>query len=99
MQRSGRVEYVYVDAEEDIEIKLAVQHFTMMESSDNRCNNDINYSAIQCGQTCRWQDITTRSGCTAPWIPNIKLPACDTYDDIKNLITIYRKYISITRIL
>lgn len=93
MQRSGRVEYVYVEAEEDIEIKLAVQHFTMLENSDNRCNNEINYSAIQCGEDCRWRDITANIGCTAPWIPNINLPTCNTFNQIREFVNIYnRKY-------
>lgn len=91
MQRSGRVEYVYVEAEEDIEIKLAVQQFAMMENSDNRCNNQPNYSAIQCGEDCRWKIITNSIGCTAPWIPNIKLPTCNTFEDIRQFITIYQK--------
>lgn len=95
MQRSGRVEYVYVEAQEDIEIKLAVQHFAMLESSDNRCNNQINYSAIQCGEDCRWKDITSRIGCTAPWIPNIDLPTCNTFSQIREFISIYRRYLNI----
>lgn len=39
MQSSGRVEYLYVEVGEQIEIKLTVQNFAMMQNNDNSCSN------------------------------------------------------------
>lgn len=91
MQTSGRVEYMFVNVGEDIEIKLTAQHLRMLASQDNDCSSDDKYSAIDCEERCYWGWATEKSHCRGPWMPSIDLPLCNKYDDMKNLIVNYRK--------
>lgn len=47
MQTSGRVEYMYIEVNEEVEVKLTVQNFMMMENRDNTCTFDKQYSATK----------------------------------------------------
>lgn len=42
---SGRVEYMFVGVEEDVEIKLQTQFFNMMTDGEKQCLNIPGYSA------------------------------------------------------
>jgi hypothetical protein len=44
MKTTGRVEYMYVEVNEEIEIKVTTQQFTMMANRDKACNNKLDYS-------------------------------------------------------
>lgn len=50
MQTSGRVEHMYVEVNEEVEIKLTVQHYTMMSDADSTCTNDKTYSSTRVRQ-------------------------------------------------
>lgn len=92
MQTSGRVEYMFINVGEDIEIKLTAQHFRKLSSRDNTCVMDDEYSAIDCEERCFWRHATNGPNCRGPWMPGIDLPLCNNYTQIKNLIIRYRKY-------
>ena len=47
MQTSGRVEYMYIDVGEEVEIKLTAQHFSMMANIDTKCSTKRAYSATK----------------------------------------------------
>lgn len=93
MQTSGRVEYMFVSVGEEIEIKLTAQHLRMLPSLNNKCSNDLQNSAVQCEERCYWRWATQNSKCRGPWMPDIKLPLCNDYDHLRQLITDYRKWV------
>lgn len=92
MQTSGRVEYMFVNVGEDIEIKLTVQHLRMMAGRDNPCINNEEYSAIQCEEQCFWRWSTRQANCRGSWMTGINLPICNDYEGMRLLIAGYRKY-------
>ena len=47
MKASGRVEYVFADLNEDIEIKLQTQYFSNIETKHQNCKKDENYSDLK----------------------------------------------------
>lgn len=91
MQTSGRVEYMYINVNEEIEIKLNAQHFKMIASRDNKCSNDDLHSAVQCEERCFWRQSTESVQCRGPWMPGINLPLCNNYTSMRNLIINYQK--------
>lgn len=91
MQTSGRVEYMYINVNEEIEIKLNAQHFKMMASRDNKCSHDDQHSAVQCEEKCFWRQSTEGTKCRGPWMPGLNLPLCNNYTDMKSLIINYKK--------
>lgn len=92
MQTSGRVEYMFINVGEEIEIKLTVQHLRMMAGRDNPCINDEEYSIIQCEEQCFWRWSTQKSKCRGSWMTGINLPICNNYEEMLLLISDYRKY-------
>lgn len=47
MKASGRVEYVFANRDEEIEIKLQTQYFSNVETKQQICNSDEGYSDIK----------------------------------------------------
>ncbi|CAD7085902.1 unnamed protein product [Hermetia illucens] len=86
---SGRVEYMFVGVEEDVEIKLQTQFFNMMTDGEKQCLNIPGYSAPKCGELCLWRELTNHYQCTGPWMPDIDMPTCSTYETMSKLITDY----------
>lgn len=93
MQTSGRVEYMFVNVGEEIEVKLTAQHLRMLPSIDNRCSNDDEHSAVQCEERCYWQWSTEQAKCRGSWMPDVKLPLCNNYEQMRKLISGYRKWV------
>lgn len=91
MQLSGRVEYMYINVNESIEIKLSAQHFKMLANRDNKCSNDNLHSAIQCEETCFWNQVTENIGCKGPWMRDLNLPLCSNYTSLRQLMVNYQR--------
>ena len=49
MQSSGRVEYLYLEANEEMEIRLSTQHFFMLASYENECVEFSSVSSTRVG--------------------------------------------------
>ncbi|XP_055919178.1 degenerin unc-8 [Eupeodes corollae] len=90
MKASGRVEYVFAEIDEEIEIKLQSQHFSTVPTIDNACDSNEGYSDFRCGETCIWREVTNLAGCTGPWMPSVQKESCHNYDSMKNLTVSYQ---------
>jgi len=49
MKGSGRVEYVFVGVNEEIEIKLQTQYFSNVQTRQEACSPDEDYSDLKVG--------------------------------------------------
>lgn len=47
MKGSGRVEYVFANVQEQIEIKLQSQYFASVETRQESCNREEGYSDLK----------------------------------------------------
>ncbi|KFB49246.1 AGAP010146-PA-like protein [Anopheles sinensis] len=91
MQSSGRVEYLYLEVNEEMEIRLATQHFFMLASYENECVERSTVSSTRCGEDCHWNAVVDMVGCSGPWMPGLKAPCCTNAEDTKQLIKLYRQ--------
>ncbi|XP_023295430.2 uncharacterized protein LOC111678365 isoform X2 [Lucilia cuprina] len=91
MKASGRVEYVFADINEDIEIKLQSQYFSNIETKQNYCNRKEGYSDLKCGEICIWHELGRKSNCSGPWMPDAHWPHCSNYKTMMKLIGEYGK--------
>ncbi|XP_033149256.1 acid-sensing ion channel 4-A [Drosophila busckii] len=90
MKGSGRVEYVFVAINEEIEIKLQSQYFNNVESRKDSCSNQEGYSDLKCGEICIWQDLAEKTNCSGPWMPDVQHQPCNDTDSIRDLIASYK---------
>ncbi|XP_068140939.1 acid-sensing ion channel 4-A [Drosophila tropicalis] len=90
MKGSGRVEYVFVNVNEEIEIKLQSQYFSNVETKDDPCSDDENYSDLKCGEICIWQDLADETNCTGPWMNEIVHQPCNDSTSMRKLISDYK---------
>lgn len=91
METSGRVEYMYINVNEDIEIKLTAQHFKKLMCKNNKCTNDDAQSAVQCEERCFWRQLLEITKCRGPWIDLPYVPLCNNYTSMLLLIQKYNK--------
>lgn len=54
MKASGRVEYVFANSQEQLEIKLQSQYFSSVESRKDSCSKEEGYSDLK---VCRRQSL------------------------------------------
>ncbi|XP_058056300.1 acid-sensing ion channel 2 [Anopheles bellator] len=91
MQSSGRVEYLFLEVNEEMEIRLSTQHFFMLASYENECVEFSPISSTKCGELCHWRTVVESVGCSGPWMPGLDVAYCDNPTDTKQLIKIYRQ--------
>ncbi|TMW44643.1 hypothetical protein DOY81_010277, partial [Sarcophaga bullata] len=96
MKASGRVEYVFADINEEIEIKLQSQYFSNVETKYVSCSrkegySDLKESILFCGEVCIWQDLAKRTNCSGPWMDYVHQPFCSSYKSMLKLIGEYGK--------
>ncbi|XP_029729547.2 uncharacterized protein LOC109429390 [Aedes albopictus] len=91
MQSSGRVEYLFMEVDEEIEIKLTTQHFYMLPSAENMCTTENEMSSTRCSELCHWHHVVNIVGCTGPWMPDIEQELCDTANETQQLIKHYKR--------
>ncbi|KAL1398818.1 hypothetical protein pipiens_008661 [Culex pipiens pipiens] len=90
MQSSGRIEYLFVEVDEEVEVKLSTQHFYMLPSADNLCTTETDMSSTRCSELCHWHRVVDIVGCTGPWMPDIDVDQCDTANETQQLIKHYK---------
>ncbi|KAH8392305.1 hypothetical protein KR215_005485 [Drosophila sulfurigaster] len=90
MKGSGRVEYVFVNIREEIEVKLQSQIFSNVETRDEACSTQDGYSDLKCGEICIWKDLTDEVNCSGPWMHDIEQEPCNNSDSMRTLISDYR---------
>lgn len=54
MKASGRVEYIFVDIDEEIEIKLQSQYFSNIETKYQSCSKEEGYSSLSVSMIIKW---------------------------------------------
>ncbi|XP_065356122.1 uncharacterized protein ppk17 [Calliphora vicina] len=91
MKASGRVEYVFADINEDIEIKLQSQYFSNIETKQLSCSRKQGYSDLKCGEVCIWHELGRKTNCSGPWMHDAHVPYCSTYKSMMKLIGEYGK--------
>uniref|UniRef100_A0A182WA48 Uncharacterized protein n=1 Tax=Anopheles minimus TaxID=112268 RepID=A0A182WA48_9DIPT len=91
MQSSGRVEYLYLEVNEEMEIRLSTQHFFMLASYENECVEFSSVSSTRCGEICHWNAVVGSVGCSGPWMPGLGIRDCDNAETTKQLIKLYRQ--------
>ncbi|KAM7352117.1 amiloride-sensitive sodium channel pickpocket 17 isoform 2-T2 [Cochliomyia hominivorax] len=89
MKASGRVEYVFADINENIEIKLQSQYFSNIETKQLSCSRKDGYSDLKCGEVCIWHEIGRKSNCSGPWMHDAHFAPCSNYKSIMKLIGEY----------
>ncbi|KAF9409184.1 hypothetical protein HW555_011369 [Spodoptera exigua] len=85
----GMVEYLYLNVGETLRVKVTVDEYKMISSSDDPCINRVNYSANECTTRYVWHLATEAVGCSGPWIES-PLPRCNNYTTMRALIVKYR---------
>ncbi|XP_050087836.1 acid-sensing ion channel 2 isoform X1 [Anopheles aquasalis] len=91
MQSSGRVEYLFLEVNEELEIRLSTQHFFMLASYENECVEVSTVSSTKCGELCHWRTVVESVGCSGPWMPDLDVSYCDDANRTKQLIKLYRQ--------
>lgn len=92
MENTGRVEYFYVTAGEELEIKLTAQHFNKLPNIERSCSFDSHYSEIECMKKCQSAMLAKTTDCTAPWLENYhQIQNCRNFTSMSRLITDYQK--------
>ncbi|KAH8248941.1 hypothetical protein KR032_004404 [Drosophila birchii] len=91
MKGSGRVEYVFVSVNEEIEIKLQSQYFSNVETRDDACSSDEGYSDLKCGEHCIWKDLADNMQCSGPWMHEIETEPCNDTHSMRQLISDYKE--------
>ncbi|XP_034474031.1 acid-sensing ion channel 4-A isoform X1 [Drosophila innubila] len=89
MKGSGRVEYVFVNIREEIEIKLQSQFFSNVETREQECSRKEGYSDLKCGEICIWKDLAEEANCSGPWMHDIEQEPCNDNASMRNLIEDY----------
>ncbi|CRK93362.1 CLUMA_CG006903, isoform A [Clunio marinus] len=90
---SGRIEYIYLYANEEMELKLTVQQFTKNRARGIKCSDNHMKSTSICHEMCRWKSVEEVVKCVGPWIKHSSAPQCNNYHDVRDLIVQY-KYLS-----
>ncbi|EDV31449.1 uncharacterized protein Dana_GF14545 [Drosophila ananassae] len=90
MRGSGRVEYVFVNVNEEIEIKLQSQFFSNVQTRDEACSSEEGYSDLKCGEHCIWQDLSDNMHCSGPWMHDIPNEPCNDSVSMRRLISDYK---------
>lgn len=86
---SGRVEYLFVNLNEVIELKLTAQHFTQFRGRGGTCSDVVGESSSLCSETCRWKYIEEIVSCSGPWMIHSLTPPCSNYADMEKMIIQY----------
>uniref|UniRef100_A0A182YIM6 Uncharacterized protein n=1 Tax=Anopheles stephensi TaxID=30069 RepID=A0A182YIM6_ANOST len=83
--------YLFLEVNEEMEIRLSTQHFFMLASYENECVEFSTVSSTRCGEICHWNAVVESVGCSGPWMPGIGVQDCDNAENTKQLIKFYRQ--------
>ncbi|KAJ8923288.1 hypothetical protein NQ315_001845 [Exocentrus adspersus] len=88
-QKDSFLEYLYLEASEDMRVVLNVQTYGRIPTKELPCETDQNYSKSKCQEHCVHLQVAKTAGCTLPWIllpENFSLPQCSDYISVRNII-------------
>ncbi|CAG5038253.1 unnamed protein product [Parnassius apollo] len=84
----GLVDFLYINTGETINVKLTVDEYVKISKEDDPCTYLSDYSANECTTQYVWDLVGIEAGCSGPWMSS-KLPRCDNYTSMRNLIRAY----------
>ncbi|XP_059468817.1 acid-sensing ion channel 2-like [Neocloeon triangulifer] len=91
LQNFGSQELIILPIGEQLNVKLTVQQLERKDHPKSECNPDWQYSATNCVERCRWQEIADKAGCSVPWMPGVGYPECNNYTAMRTVMVEYRK--------
>ncbi|KAJ8929859.1 hypothetical protein NQ314_017464 [Rhamnusium bicolor] len=94
-QKDSFLEFLYLEASEDMRVILNVQTYGRISTNDKPCVSDLNYSKSKCQEYCVHLQVATTAGCTLPWLllpENVSFPQCSDFISVRDLIIDFRKW-------
>ncbi|XP_036329166.1 uncharacterized protein LOC118741336 [Rhagoletis pomonella] len=89
---AARIEYIFAEINEEIEIKLHSQQFSNTESRDTPCSSIPSYSDMKCAELCVFEELAATANCTGPWMRDIPQNPCNSSKTMRNLVKEYGIY-------
>uniref|UniRef100_A0AAR5QAC6 Uncharacterized protein n=1 Tax=Dendroctonus ponderosae TaxID=77166 RepID=A0AAR5QAC6_DENPD len=93
-QDDSFLEYIYIEASEDIRLQLRYQEFLRVNTNENPCidpGDQPTYSRSRCLEECYFHQIANSTNCTLPWLwllPEETLPQCSNVDQVTLLASL-----------
>ncbi|XP_057654223.1 acid-sensing ion channel 5 [Diorhabda carinulata] len=91
-ERNNFLEYIDLEASEDMRIKFDIKQFGRTSTNENHCIEDGKYSRSKCEELCINREIAQITNCTVPWMvlpENETFEECNTYSSVKTSIRLY----------
>ncbi|KAJ8980978.1 hypothetical protein NQ317_013432 [Molorchus minor] len=92
-QRDSFLEYLYLEASEEMNVVLNVQTYGKISTKDHGCITDPTYSKSKCLEYCVHRQVAETAGCTLPFLSlpdNLTFPECSDFPSVRDLITDFR---------
>ncbi|KAF7280592.1 hypothetical protein GWI33_005719 [Rhynchophorus ferrugineus] len=96
-QENNFMEYIYLEAAEDMRMNLKIQEFTKINTNESPCVHDnLSYSKSKCQELCVQKQIAQRLNCTLPWLwlldDDSNLPQCSDATSVQQLISLFQPH-------
>lgn len=88
---SGRVENLFLNVQEEMELKVIPHHYLQFRGRGQTCSDDVTKSTSLCREKCIWQLVEMEVKCSGPWVPNRTTIDCHNYEDIRRMTVAYKK--------
>ncbi|CAG9773968.1 unnamed protein product [Ceutorhynchus assimilis] len=85
-QDNNFLDYIYLEANEDIRLQLKYQEFHLVHTHENPCVE------LNCLEQCLHYQIANRTNCTLPWLwllPSDWLPQCNTSEQLSMMTSFF----------
>ncbi|XP_067622903.1 uncharacterized protein ppk17 isoform X2 [Eurosta solidaginis] len=89
---AARIEYVFAEIEQEVEIKLQSQHFKTVKTKDHSCSSKPGYSDTKCAELSVFEDLAAEANCTGPWMYGIPQKSCNSSKAMQKLVKKYGSY-------
>ncbi|KAK5641853.1 hypothetical protein RI129_010400 [Pyrocoelia pectoralis] len=80
-------EHLFVEAGDSVQVNLKVSRYNQLPNRRKECNSSFDYSKSSCVEEGVNDIISTYVGCQVPWVPNEKLPECNSYKQLMTIVT------------
>ncbi|KAG5675245.1 hypothetical protein PVAND_005160 [Polypedilum vanderplanki] len=87
---SGRIENLFLEVNEEIELKMQVNHYSQFRGRGSVCSDDVIRSASICREKCVLRYVEDSIDCSGPWMKKPETSLCNNYDKVKGLINEYK---------
>lgn len=88
---SGRVENLFLNVQEEMELKMAAHHYLQFRGRGQVCSDDVTKSTSLCRENCIWYQVEMAVQCSGPWVRNRSTIDCHNYEDIRRMTVAYKK--------